>query len=237
MNKEKLITDMKNHIKQVLNMQKTDLIIDRYLSSIFNLNNPNPTYIFKLENQTLVFRKSDFSEAVFPNITNLNKFKRNTNGTTQNPKNRYNDNKIEDLSELKQEKLVFDNRINDDLDEKLLKIIEENVRTERNFIKFMDDLNHDLEDEDYRATKNGEKISAKLTAKYHTKAPLWKTTTPKMNFKELFKPKDDEFNQKVNWDDLGLSGWSGGLKEYKSEFAGISTIERYKWRGDTYYVI
>lgn len=200
---QKAANDMKVHIKNVLNMNSRfeNSTVDKYISSVFNLNNVNPTYIFRLpdkKNRTLVLRKSDFTAAVFPNITNVNKFKKSTEKlVTSSSSRRPIKAKNEEFNdELKSERFIFENNLNnnEDNDENMKHIVEENVRTEQDFIKTMSDLNEDLREEDLRLS-------------YHEKLTSKK---PEKKFNAKKNSEDDE------WDELGLSGWSGSVAGSKS---------------------
>lgn len=204
----KSINDMKVHIKKVLNMHLENSTLDKYISSIFNLNNVNPTYVFKLpdtKNRTLVFRKSDFTAAVFPNITNVNKFTKSNENLQMSPSSKHpvkvkND---ELLDELKHERFIFENNINtnyDDYDDSMKQIVEENVRSENDFIQLMTELNEDLNDEDLRE-------------KYHQRLAQPEVKKPSLSdkLKPKIKSEDDE------WEELGLSGWSGRMAASKDK--------------------
>lgn len=181
--------------------------LDKYISTIFNLNNVNPTYVFRLpdkKNRTLVFRKSDFTAAVFPNITNVNKFTKSSenlqaSSSSKHPVRVKNE---EWLDELKHERFIFDNNVNVDYDydDSMKHIVDENVRSEKDFINLMNDLNEDLNDEDLR-----EKYHQRLT-----RPPVAK----KQNFAEKTKPRKNEEDE---WEELGLSGWSGSMASSKSK--------------------
>lgn len=179
-------------------MQIMNSTLDKYIEKMFNFHNLNPTYVFRLpdntKNKTLIFRKSDFSVAVFPNITNVNKFKKMTPSIQQvsSSKQQLVKGKSEEiLEELKHERLIFQKNLNGnyedvDYDENMMRIVEENVRSEKEFIKFMRDLNEDL-DEDELRLKFQQQIQGKK------------------------KPVQDE------WEELGLKGWSGTMSANKDE--------------------
>ena len=200
----------------VLNFQSDNsTAIDTFITAMFNLK-LNPSYVFRLPdskyNRTIVYKRSDFLDAVFPNITNINKFNKTDNlQTSASQVHSYK--AKEDLSEeLKHEKYFFDpSRLTHedlDYDESMMKIIEENVRTEKNFIMFMDDLNQDLDDEERRLSfkKNKQKVPTKNSNK------------PKSDAVKGHKHKEDD----SEWDLLGLAGWSGLVKEPKEQ----TSIER-----------
>ncbi|XP_055611583.1 uncharacterized protein LOC129758142 isoform X2 [Uranotaenia lowii] len=140
LDQEMVIARMKVRIKRILKMQLNNSTLDQYLLKSFNVNSINPMYVFlvpgneKKKVRKLVYQRSDFLEAEFPNVTSVNKFKRSLNRTYDDPID-------DDYSE--HEFQTFSN-INDSEDESM-NIVEENLRTERNFIKFMDDLNEDIE--------------------------------------------------------------------------------------------
>lgn len=189
---------MRVHIKKVLNVQVNNSTLDKYISSIFNLNNVNPTYVFRLpdnRNQTLVLRKSDFSAAVFPNITNVNKFKKPADKLEMSSsiKHPVAVKSEESVDELKHEKNIFDNNINsnfEDYDDNMKHIVDENVRSEKEFIKLMNEMNEDLNEEDMRQQK-------------------------------LVQPPKKKQKQKLSevdqWEELGLSGWSGTVAGSKDQ--------------------
>lgn len=195
---------MRVHIKKVLNMHIENSTIDKYISSIFNLNNVNPTYVFRLpdrKNRTLVFRKSDFTAAVFPNITNVNKFSK-TNENLQASSSSKHPVKVknEELDELKHERFIFENNLSvnfDDYDDSMKQIVDENVRSENDFIKLMNELNEDLNQEDLR-----EKYRQKLPVKVAHKKPSYKSK----------KQSEEE-----DWEELGLSGWTGVVTGSKAQ--------------------
>lgn len=208
----KTANDMKVHIKKVLNMHLENSTLDKYISSIFNLNNVNPTYVFRLpdnRNRTLVFRKSDFTAAIFPNITNVNKFTKSSENLQVQPsmKHQVKVKNEELLEELKHERYIFENNVNsnfDDYDDNMKQIVEENVRSEKEFIQLMTDLNEDLNEEDLRE-------------KYHQrlKSPPSKTVTTKQLKSD--KNKSKKRSEDEDWEELGLSGWSGTVAGFKSE--------------------
>lgn len=190
--------DMKSHIKKVLNLHYENFTMDKYISSLFNLNNVNPTYVFRLpdkKNRTLVFRKSDFTTAVFPNITNVNKFKASNDklemsSSMKHPVKVKNE---ELLDELKHERFIFENDSSnnyDDYDDNMKKIVDANVRSEKDFIQLMNELNEDLEEEELRE-------------KYRKKSALKGGKSGKTKAKQ--KSEEEE------WEELGLSGWTGSV--------------------------
>lgn len=199
---------MKVHIKKVLNLYAENSTLDKYISSIFNLNNVNPTYVFRLpdkKNRTLVFRKSDFTAAVFPNITNVNKFTKSTENlrTSSSSKHPVKAKSEELLDELKHERFIFENNLSnsyDDYDDSMKDIVDENVRSEKDFIQLMNDLNEDLNDEDLR-----EKYKQRL-----------QTQSKPLNKKQVFdKNKVKKKSEEDDWEELGLSGWSGAMSGSK----------------------
>jgi hypothetical protein len=201
---------MKVHIKKVLNMHSENSTLDNYISSIFNLNNVNPQYVFRLpdnKNRTLIFRKSDFTAAVFPNITNVNKFSKSKenlqmSSSIKHPVKVKNE---ELIDELKHERFIFENNLSniaDDYDDNMKRIVDENVRSEKDFIELMTELNDDLNDEDLRQS-------------YHQR--LTKPLIKVANKKPIFGGNSKKKSEEEEWEELGLSGWSGTMSASKEE--------------------
>ncbi|KAG5670756.1 hypothetical protein PVAND_000997 [Polypedilum vanderplanki] len=191
--------EMKLHIKKVLNMHTENATLDHFITKMFNIQNLNPTYVFRLpgKNRILTFRKSDFSIAIFPNITNINKFSKNnqmlhsSSSTNHHVKTKSEEN----LDELKHERLIFQKNLNGnyddaDYDENMKKIVEENGRQEREFIEFLNELNEDLNEENLTRNINAQKLTNQV--------------------KKNSKKKDE-------WEELGLDGWSGMMVKSKEE--------------------
>ncbi|XP_058116725.1 uncharacterized protein LOC131288402 [Anopheles ziemanni] len=206
---------MKTHIKRILNIHDENGTLDNYLLSLFNTENLNPTYVFLLPMdgknhvRKLIYQRSDFEEAEFPNVTTINKFTGRPNRTaasaamvvTSKPG-----------GDLQLEKKIFEYIDKDTMDEGTLKVVEENVRTERNFIKFMDDLNRDLEEEERRRT---------------LKETMRKSASVRLP-SSLFTPYTYRSTQTVGWDDLGLEGWAGGLREIQGHRFEHPVLEKPK---------
>lgn len=144
-------------------------------------------------NKTVMFKKSDFSVAIFPNITNVNKFKENVKLQTSSSNRHQVKVKSEEvLDELKQERLIFQKNLNgnledDDYDENMRNILDSNVKAEKDFIKFIRELNEDLDEDDLHKKFNSQK-----------------------EFKNGKNSKDE-------WGELGLDGWSGSMSANKDE--------------------
>uniref|UniRef100_A0A182W161 Bromo domain-containing protein n=1 Tax=Anopheles minimus TaxID=112268 RepID=A0A182W161_9DIPT len=199
---------MKTQIKRILNISEENSTLDSYLLSLFNMENLNPTYVFllpamdgKTHVRKLIYQRSDFEEAQFPNVTTVNKFTGKPNRTGKPG------------SDMLLEKKIFEHTIEKDtMDDGTRKVIEENVRTERNFIKFMDELNRDLEEEENRRM---------------LKESLRQSTTKTA----LFTPYTYRSTQTVGWDDLGLEGWVGGLREIQGHRFDHPVLEKPKTTG------
>lgn len=193
---------MRVHIKKVLNVQLNNSTLDKYISAIFNLNNVNPTYVFRLpdnRNQTLVLRKSDFTAAVFPNITNINKFKKPADKLEMSSsiKHPVAVKSEESVDELQHEKNIFENNVKDnfeDYDDDMNHIVDENVRSEKEFIQLMTEMNEDLNEEDLRQSQRQKLVQP-----------------PKKK-----KPKQ-KLSEEAQWEELGLSGWSGTVAGSKDQ--------------------
>lgn len=220
--------DLKNHIKRVLNFEENNETLDRYITNSFNLYNPDPLYVFVLPgetNQTLVFRRSNFSEAIFPNVTTLQMLRKLSSASklyaNQNLYDKKNGKrwKNEEIPNVKFEQFK---KSNYDLDEAAsLKIIEENVRTERNFYKFMEDLNSENQIEDSkRSEKPTRPKESRSFNEYELLLHEIHTTGSEGNDNQLlltgeFLPSHKlkrKRTQHVSWEDMGLDGWSGSLR-------------------------
>lgn len=195
----KTVGDMKLHIKSVLNIQTNNSTIDKYISKMFNVNNLNPTYVFKIpdgRNRTLILKNSDFKMPIYPNITNINKFNKNVIKPTPSNQHQVKVKSEEILDELWHEKLIFQRNLDEDSDDfendNMRKILEENLKSEKDFTKFLNELNEDLE---YKKVRKPKQIKNK-----NVKNNLKKQT-----------PTDDE------WSAFGLEGWSGLMTSSKDE--------------------
>lgn len=228
------INQLKNQIKFVLNfnLHTKNESIDKYILESFNVFNPDPVYVFVLpngSNRTIAFHRSNFSDISFPNTTSLqniqNIFKstkyahlfRNTDDIASKQL-QFSDNFFTKYKQF----MTNENDIHDNDDN--MKIVEENVRTEKNFIKFMDKLNENsaydeetVEDSRERTpleskqTPNDYKaLKKEIDTKEHIgKFPL---TNDHNNGKKNVWPT----NEKSSWDDFGLHGWIGKInKEHK----------------------
>lgn len=186
---------MKTHIKHVLNIRSENTTLDEYISKLFNLQNLNPSYVFRLpgeNNITLTLRKSDFIVPIFPNITNIN---RGTN-TVLVPSDRHQAKmKSEEIQdELRQEKLIFQKNLDGnfedtDYDDNMKTIVQENVKTEKDFETLLNELNEDLDYEDVR--------------------------TDRTNFNQSKRKNTKSSSIKDEWSELGLDGWSGLMTSSK----------------------
>lgn len=137
-----------NHIKKVLNLDMKSNAMDEHFVNSFNIYNPDPMYVFVLpgdeSNITLVFHRSNFSETSFPNTTSLLKLhsilKNSKLGQyIQFERHRAPKLLVNDFRFFERYKELMNDA---DLDDAAsLRVVEENVRTERNFFKFMDNLN------------------------------------------------------------------------------------------------
>ncbi|XP_065093447.1 uncharacterized protein LOC135714105 [Ochlerotatus camptorhynchus] len=201
---------MKDRIKHALNMKNENNTLNEYVLSVFNIENLNPTYVFLLPSgeknkiHKIIYQKSDFLDAEFPNVTSLNKFKRSLNISNELKEADYPDMELKSFAH---------NSDNEDVEDSMLEIVADNIRTERSFIKFMDELNDDLEDELKRqALKHKQKLHSGSSSKRTN----------------LFTPYTYVNTQTVGWDDLGLDGWSGGLREVTSHKFEQPVLERPK---------
>lgn len=227
--KSKLIfnEELKSHIKRVLNFEETNSTLEKYIVNSFNLYNADPLYIFVLPgeiNQTLVLRRSNFSEAIFPNVAALHILRKLSLASHAYAAQHDYDKKLEKLKkndEIPQVKLDQFLKGVYELDEAAsLRIIEENVRTERNFLKFMEDLNkhNEIAAESKQVvsvkTKDGRSLNEYevLLQDIHAKAEgsnnqLLLTGETMEKIKATKRPQQ----QNVSWKEMGLDGWVGSL--------------------------
>ncbi|XP_021706025.1 uncharacterized protein LOC5578548 isoform X2 [Aedes aegypti] len=208
------IIRMKDRIRKVLNVQNETNTISEHILSVFDVENINPTYVFLLPSgekngiRKLIYQKSDFLEAEYPNVTSLNKFKRSLNSSYS---------VISEVDYPDVDLKPFAKSVdNEDAEDTMLEIVADNIRTERNFIEFMDDLNEDLENELKRQ-------ALKYELKTQSNVP------PKKS--HLFTPYAYVNTQTVGWEDLGLEGWSGGLREVNSHRYEQPVLKRPKPEG------
>lgn len=177
--------------------------LDHYVTNSFNTKNLNPAYIFILpdkNNRTVVLRKNDFLEIDYPNISHINKFRKMQ-------KDFFNKNEM-------QEKLM-ENKFSDDSDS--MEMVAENMRTERNFYKWVEDYNNDVDADTFTNRPNSKFQNRKSEEDYELYDDYG-------TISEEEKTKSEE-DDKVQWDDFGLKGWSGGLKKVREEYK--IDIERY----------
>ncbi|KAL1395281.1 hypothetical protein pipiens_011370 [Culex pipiens pipiens] len=192
--REHIIGRMKTNIKKILNMQLENATLDEYVLNVFDVENINPTYVFLLPSgdkshiKKLIYQKSDFVEAEFPNVTTINKFKRSLNQSSV-------DDEFSDEEDYSDEDMAPFLNVGEDEDDRMQEIVKDNIRTERNFIKFMDDLNDDLE----------AALEKKVKKVPH---PVQSSSFKKTS---LFTPYTYMSTKTIGWDDFGLEGWSGGL--------------------------
>lgn len=172
--------------------------LDHYVTNSFNTKNLNPAYIFILpdkNNRTVVLRKNDFLEIDYPNISHINKFRKMQ-------KDFFNKNEM-------QEKLM-ENKFSDDSDS--MEMVAENMRTERNFYKWVEDYNNDVDADTYKSTNRpNSKFQNRKSEEDYELYDDYGTIS------EEEKTKSEE-EDKVQWDDFGLKGWSGGLKKVREEY-------------------
>lgn len=232
------------HIKSVLNVKNST--IDKHLLNFFNIDNPDPLYIFVLpdatKNRTVVLRKSNFSPATFPNISILDKRIQSHSSTFKSlPQSQL---LPAESKRIQRSKLLLDDSSsveNDASTEDEQNVVAENVRTEKNFFKFMDRLNNgrlsnDVEDQPTAAALQqiqGDhlyEIDDVLPSGY--RFPL---ENPGDSF--YHRQKYPKRSTKISWKDLGLNGWSGRLSkpgiryrkgkrsnDFKSKFLNNCTI-------------
>ncbi|CAO1420087.1 unnamed protein product [Diamesa serratosioi] len=209
----KSLNEMKLHIKRVLNMHQENTTLDNYISTMFNFKSLNPTYVFRLpDKRNLIFRKSDFSDAVFPNVTNVNKFNNFDNIQASSSSKHLVQIKQDDQEELKFERYFFENNLNSnyddaDYDENMKKVIEENVRSEKGFISQLNELNEELDEEELRSEYK----------KFNK--PKASKSTQKLSYGKKINSYQSKKNPEAeSWEELGLFGWEGSMTGTANRF-------------------
>lgn len=216
---------IETQIKQFLNVHPSNKSIDHVIRNVFNIENPNPMYVFVLpgeKNRTLVLTRNSFDKAVYPNITFGQRYvkdDRHSNKLLQLFDSSVNSDKLKESD--------VDNTIYEfkDLDEsESMRIVAENVRTERNFIEFMEKLNENVGGP---STYPGDVSKSRTVNKEYEDF-----LSPKLKYKfeidysaDLLKPTTQNSLKTANydWKDLGLDGWIGGLREPGKDFDTIVT--------------
>lgn len=239
------INQLKNQIKYVLNidLHTPNDTIDKYIIESFNLHNPDPTYVFVLpdaSNQTLTFRRSNFSDISFPNTS-----------TQKILQNILKSSKFAHLfpshDERLSKQLALDQRfftkyqqfmstdMSDLHEAESLRIVEENVRTEKNFFKYMDKLNGAIDNdaiktEQSTAHQHRPSIDQQHSTDYptlirqiHAKKNIANYALARDNVRDNVLARDHVRAQlqawpttkkSISWDDFGLPGWVGPINEH-----------------------
>lgn len=207
------------------------------MSTAFNVDNPNPMYVFVLpvgqQNRTLVLRRSDFDHAIFPNISRIQRQIMSAN-ISRLYKLIENIDKPIWMSEQSQTTTEFlftnDDTHNADLDEaESIKVVEENVRTERNFYKFMHYLNqhHETDNKagsDHKFDGHADMLpsGSAVVGRYSKYKPSQSQIEYSLHIDyTTARPIGEKQFQTVSWKDLGLDGWMGGIKEPGKGFHSI----------------
>lgn len=225
------INQLKNQIKFILNLDlhTRNESIDKYIIESFNIYNPDPVYVFVLpddSNRTVVVRRSNFSDISFPNTTSLQTLHKILKSSKlahlfpsydeYAPKQDAQDDRRFSVK-YKQ----FMSTENDLSEAESLKVVEENVRTEKNFFKFMDQLNDDIANDAISIEASGERTTI-LAAKHkptdypaiireiHSKDHIGNyQLSNDRNHEKIAWPSDEN----LSWDDFGLHGWVGKIND------------------------
>lgn len=213
-----------------------DESIDQYVANEFNVRNQDPLYVFVLpgiRNETIVFRRSNFDEAIFPNVTTLqtlrkiamqSKWLQSENADRKSEKFWKNDERFR----IKYEQFKQNANNLDEIDS--MKVVEENVRTERNFFKFMDNLNvnevdnngidsnteisltptEDNSDSESQREERHFNEYQSLLMDVHSKDHIGEYGLGNVHWDSPTSKRP--VNTRVSWKDLGLDGWSGDIQ-------------------------
>lgn len=215
----KNVYNLKNQIKFVLNfgIQSKNDTVEKYIEETFNVHNPDPEYVFILPgttNTTLVFHRSNFTDISFPNTTSIQVM--------------YNLLKNSKLSHERISKQFADERFfakykefmsseNDLHEAESLKVIQENVRTEKNFLKFMEKINEDTDSITIEANSKPDALFKQHTTDYPT---LIRNIHAKDHIGNYELSKDSKYEklswppENISWDDFGLTGWIGSINKH-----------------------
>lgn len=228
-----VLNSIETQIKEFFNVHSSNKTLDNLIKNVFNTENPNPMYIFVLpgeKNRTLVLNRNSFDKAIYPNISVGQRFLKDdphSNKLLQLFDTTMNNKKLKDKD------TEVDNFISNskDLDEsESMRIVAENVRTERNFIEFMEQLNRNGNVDENSLQTN---MALKNPVDFSTYKPVNKEyedlVSPKLKYKfeidyssDLLKPTTQN-SKLLDWKDLGLDGWIGGLREPGKDFDTIVT--------------
>lgn len=225
---------IETQIKQFLNVHPLNKSLDHIIRNVFNIENPNPMYIFVLpgeKNRTLVLTRNNFDQPVYPNISAGRRFVK-----TDRDANRllqlFDSSAMKDKSKDSDvDNLIFDFK---DLDEaESMRIVAENVRTERNFIEFMERLNQNGNIDENFGEKNQPLTTTPIDAIKSVNKEYEDLVSPKLKYKfqidysgDLLKPTTPDSlktTTELDWKDLGLDGWLGGLREPGKDFDTVVT--------------
>lgn len=223
---------LKTNIKRVLDFEEKNETLDKYIMNSFNLYDADPVYMFILpgdhNNRTLVYRRSNFSEPIFPDIVPLKQLRKLSFASHQIAHQElYYDKKadkyVNDIPKVKYEQ--FKGGVYDLEEAASLKVIEENVRTERNFLEFMEDLKRDQENKVESEGRQLTRVSAKdndglneyevVLRNIHAAAVNGSTEKKQALLTGETRAEVKEFNRRrttgVSWQEFGLDGWLGNL--------------------------
>lgn len=230
--KRSSITRLKQQINFVLNLNSyaQNESIDRYITEHFEVSNPDPVYVFVLPenaNQTLVFHRSNFSDISFPNTTSLQKmhnFLRRSEFAHLHSSQTERSSKDSSIDESFIRKYhQFMSSENDLYEAESLKIVEENVRTEKNFFQFMDQINREMSNEEISVEDSSERSLKQPNQKESDFSPLvdhvhstdhiGKFALYNQNRRKTEWHGNKGSSAKLSWEDFGLEGWVGKLNE------------------------
>lgn len=214
------INQLKNQIKFVLNLHTKNESIDKYIVESFNVFNPDPLYIFVLpdnSNRTVAFRRSNFSDISFPNTTSLQTIQKILKSSKYA-------HLFPTAEEMAAKQLALGDKFfakynqfmsseQDLYESESLKVVEENVRTEKSFFKFMDKLNDESNGSDEESIEDsGEQTPLDLKYASSDYQALIRNIHAKDHVGKYELAKDPEqkvvwpAKEKLSWDDFGLHG-------------------------------
>lgn len=243
-------TNLKDYIKEVLKLDVRNQTVDNIVTTSFNLDTPDPMYVFLLpentKNRTLVLHRSSFDKAIWPNISPIQRHVMHSNISKLY-------NLIENIEKIRPQKikptvpiirlvkkrpkgqnvLQRPKSVDADLEEaESIRVVEENVRTERNFLRYMEFINEhpdfpgdeSIQDSNRLAESNADLGDVHFQGPITTVSSGWRSTRPQTAGSSSSQveygfmaghstPSSLEDNgSSVGWEELGLDGWLGGIK-------------------------
>lgn len=236
---------LKAYIRDVLKLESHNQTQDHIIGHLLHLDTPDPMYVFLLpgrsKNQSLVLHKSNFGQAVLPSISPIQRHLMHSNVSKLYHLIEH----IEQIEPHSTEQSKFvpaqtskpqwhqlerPKTSSEDQDEsESVRVVAENVRTERNFLRYMHYLNEHPDVLSSGAGDSNRLADSSDLNTYGSPAdqqdyPKWDSTTVSSGGWRPMKSSSSvamapatsspflDDGATVGWKELGLDGWSGGIK-------------------------